>query len=70
MYSRPDYRYKWFLGILYATSIKPFEAIDQFEYVESGVPEEKLHPLFWEDYAYAGYLDPSTRRMDTEILRL
>jgi tetratricopeptide (TPR) repeat protein len=55
-YSSPDYRYKWFSGILYATSIKPIEAIDQFEYVESRVPEEKLHPFFWEDYAYASFL--------------
>lgn len=52
-YSYKDYRYRWFLGTIYAKSVKPYEAIEQFEFVESRVPEDKLHPLFWADYAEA-----------------
>jgi hypothetical protein len=51
-----DYRYKWMLGNLYICSIHPFEAIDQFKYVESKIPENLLHPLFWLDYAHAAAL--------------
>jgi hypothetical protein len=50
-----DYRYKWFLGTVYALSIRPFDAIEQFEYVEQRVPEEMLPPYFWEEYAFAAY---------------
>ena len=52
-YPNRDYRYKWFLGVVYSKSIQPFEAIEQFEFVETRVPEDQLHPLFWADYAEA-----------------
>jgi hypothetical protein len=57
-----DYRYKWFLGTVYASSVRPFDAIEQFEYVAQKVPKEKLPPYFWEEYAYASYLAFMPRR--------
>ena len=51
-----DYRFKWMLGMLDAKAAKPFQAIPQFSYVAKAIPQDKLHPLFWMDYAYAAGL--------------
>lgn len=48
-----DYRYKWFLGLFYTKAALPFDAIRQYETVLSLVPEDKLHPDFFADYAYS-----------------
>jgi len=54
--SQRDYRCKWFLGLFYAKSAHPFEAIPQFEYVLDKVPHDKIHPEFFQDYGYAQLL--------------
>ncbi|MBN1646727.1 MAG: hypothetical protein JW874_01725 [Spirochaetales bacterium] len=51
-----DYRYKWFLGLFYAKSIKPYEAIREFDYIFERIPRDKLHPDIIADYAYAEFL--------------
>ena len=48
-----DYRYKWMLGLFYASAAKPFDSIKQFDFVLSKIPKEYLHPDFFCDYAYA-----------------
>lgn len=47
-----DYRGKWFLGLFYSQSAKPFEAIAEMQYITDRIPEEKLHPEFFYSYAY------------------
>lgn len=51
-----DYRSKWFLGTMYAKAAKSFESIQEFEFIAERVPEESLHPLFWNDYAYSALM--------------
>ena len=51
--SEPDYRYKWFLGKIYAHASKPFLAITNYQFIELSIPEAMIHPEFWEDYGEA-----------------
>ncbi len=55
-YSNPDYRYIWFLAAIQSASTESYKAIDNFQYIENRIPEDKIHPRFWYDYAIASSL--------------
>jgi len=60
-----DERYLWQLGNLCSDADLPYQAADRFREVERTVPENRVSPLFWADYAAACLLAsmPSKARM-------
>jgi tetratricopeptide (TPR) repeat protein len=48
-----DYRPYWILGIHYSQAALPLDAIKEYENVIGKIPEDKISPFLWDDYAAA-----------------